>query len=353
MISIKKFLDSHQQPKPVAVAPEPDDLSATTIDAYRGTLVAIAKTALQISPDLGTDLESNLRGIEHRLSVSYSAESVRRTEKQVEVQLSEWGARASSQFKAQAGEVKELLLALAKTAESVGNRDKGYSTRFGELTGRLEKVAHLKDLTQIRSSLVEQVSELKSNVDQMTRENQQLVAQLRAEVSIYETRLKSFEHLALKDQLTGLANRRSIEERIQWNVQNSQEFCVAMIDLDRFKQVNDKYGHVAGDDLLKQFATELQLNTRSGDLVGRWGGDEFVVVLACNLNAAQAHSERIQQWVMGKYTLHSGSKAPIVLQVDASIGTAQWRGGQTMAQLIAEADEKMYLVKKLAQEKVS
>ena len=352
MISIKKYLDSHQQSKPAA-APEPDELSAATMDAYRSALLAIGKTALQISPDLGTDLESNLRGIEHRLSVSYSSESVRRTEKQVEVQLSEWGARASSQFKAQAGEVKELLLALAKTAESVGSRDKGYSTRFGELTGRLEKVAHLKDLTQMRASLVEQVSELKSNVDQMTKENQQLVAQLRAEVSIYETRLKSFEHLALKDQLTGLANRRSVEERVQWNIENGQEFCVAMIDLDQFKLVNDKYGHLAGDDLLKQFATELQLNTRSGDLVGRWGGDEFVVVLACNLKAAQAHGERVQQWVLGKYTLHSGSKAPIVLQVDASIGTAQWREGQTMGQLIAEADENMYLIKKLAQEKVS
>ncbi|MGD0631225.1 MAG: GGDEF domain-containing protein [Terracidiphilus sp.] len=352
MISIKKYLDSHQQSKPAA-APEPDELSAATMDAYRATLLAIGKTAVQINPDHGAELESNLRGIEHRLSVGYSPDSVKRTERQVEVQLSEWGTRASAQYKAQADEVKELLLALAKTAESVGSRDKGFSSRFGELTGRLEKVAHLNDLTQIRASLVERVAELKSNVDQMTRENQQLVAQLRAEVSIYETRLKSVEHLALKDQLTNLANRRSIEERIQWNIENAEEFSVAMIDLDRFKQVNDEYGHVAGDDLLKQFATELQLNTRSGDLVGRWGGDEFVVVLACNLNAAKLHIERVQQWVLGKYTLHGGSKAPIVLQVDASIGAAQWREGQTMAHLIAEADEDMYMDKKLTREKVS
>jgi diguanylate cyclase (GGDEF)-like protein len=353
MISIKKYLDSHQQSKAAAAAPEPDELSAATMDAYRAALLAVGKTAAQVNPDHGAELEANLRGIENRLSISYSAEAVKRTERQVEVQLSEWGARASSQYKAQADEVKELLLALAKTAESVGSRDKGYSTKFGELTGRLEKVAHLKDLTLIRTSLVEQVAELKSNVDQMTRENQKLVAQLRAEVSIYETRLKNVEHLALKDQLTSLANRRSVEERIQWNIENSQEFSVAMIDLDRFKQVNDKYGHVAGDDLLKQFATELQLNTRSGDLVGRWGGDEFVVVLACSLKAAQAHAERVRQWVLGKYTLHSGSKAPIVLQVDASIGIAQWQEGQTVMQLIADADEKMFLDKKIAREKVS
>ncbi len=323
------------------------------MDAYRAALLAIGKTAIQVSPDHGAELEVNLRGLENRLSVSYSTESLKRTEKQVEVQLSEWGTRASAQFKAQADEVKELLLALAKTAESVGSRDKGYSTKFSELTGRLEKVAHLKDLTQIRSSLVERVAELKSNVDQMTKENQQLVAQLRAEVSIYETRLKSVEHLALKDQLTNLANRRSIEERIKWNIENAEEFCVAMIDLDQFKQVNDQYGHLAGDDLLKQFGTELQLNTRSGDLVGRWGGDEFVVVLSCDLKSAKAAVERVQQWVFGKYTLHSGSKAPIVLEVGASIGVAQWREGQTMAHLMAEADELMYMDKKLAREKVS
>jgi diguanylate cyclase (GGDEF)-like protein len=350
MISLKKYLDSHT-PGLSTVEQEPDEPSAATMEAYRATLLAIGKVATKVSPDLGVELEASLRGLEHRLSVSYTSESVKRTEKQVEVQLNEWGERASGQFKAQADEVKQLLLALSKTAESVGSRDQGYSTKFSDLTGRLEKIGQLNDITQIRTSIVERVAELKSSVDQMTRDNQQLVAQLRAEVSIYETRLKSVEHLALKDQLTGLANRRSVEDRITWNIQNSEEFCVLMIDLDRFKQVNDNYGHPAGDDLLKQFATELQLNTRSGDLVGRWGGDEFIVVLSSHLTAAKAHTERVKQWVLGKYTLHGASKGSIVIQVDASIGAAQWVRGQTMQQLIAEADAAMYREKKLSSQK--
>ena len=351
MISIKKYLDANHASGPAA-GQEPSELSIATMEAYRAALVAMGKTAMEVSPDHGTELESNLRDIEQRLSVNESAEAVKRAQGQVEVQLSGWASRTSGQIKAQAGEVKELLLALARTAESVGIRDQGYSSKFGELTKRLERVAHLNDLAQIRSSLVEHVAELKSNVDHMTKENQQLVAQLRAEVSIYETRLKSAEQLALKDQLTSLANRRSVEERIQWNIENAVVFTVAMIDLDRFKQINDKYGHVAGDDLLKQFATELQLNMRAGDLVGRWGGDEFVVVFSTSMSAAKMHIERVREWVQGKYTLHGGSKAPIVVQVDASIGAAQWRKGQTMVDLIGLADAQMYLDKELSRQKV-
>jgi len=352
MISIKKFLDSNEPGRPT-VEPKANEDPAATLECYRSALLAIGRVALQISPGLGVDLDTNLRGLEHRLSVGYSLDSLKRTESQVEVQLNEWGTRTSEHFKAQADEVKELLLALAKTAESVGNRDQGYASKFSGLTSRLEKIADLSDLKQIRSSIVEQVTELKSSVDQMTRENQQLVAQLRAEVSIYETRLRSVETLALKDQLTSVANRRSIEERIQWNIENHQEFSIAMIDLNRFKEVNDTHGHLAGDDLLKQFAAELQLNTRSGDLVGRWGGDEFVVVLSGDLEGANAHIARVRQWVFGKYTLLGPGKNSVVLQVDAGIGAAEWRRGKSIQQLIAEADAGMYLDKKGARLKAS
>jgi diguanylate cyclase (GGDEF)-like protein len=352
MISLRKYLYSDDS-APAAPEPEPDELSAATMGCYRAALLAVGRTAIQICPALGLDLESSLRGLERRLSVEYTAESVKRTEKQVEVQLDEWGARTSGHFKGLADEVKELLLALAKTADSVGSRDQGYSSKFSELTGRLEKVAELNDLAQIRSSLVEGVRELKASVDQMTAENRQLVAQLRAEVSTYETRLKSAEHLASKDPLTNVANRRSIEERIQWNIEYRQEFCIVLLDLNNFKLVNDTYGHVAGDDLLKQFAAELQLNTRSGDLVGRWGGDEFMVVLTCNLEAANTHIQRVQKWVFGKYTIHGPGQRPIPIQIDASIGAVAWRQGLTLRQLVTDADAAMYTNKKLTDKKAS
>ena len=350
MISLGKFLNSDDLISPGPEA-EIDELAAATIECYRAALLAVGKAAVQTCPQLGVNLETNLQGLTHRLTVDPSPELVKSTEKQVEIQLNEWGARASGHFKAQADEVKELLIALAKTAESVGNRNEGYSSKFADLSGRLAKIADLRDLKQIRSSITERVAELKSSVDQMTRDNRQLVAQLKAEVSIYETRLKSAEHLALKDQLTNIANRRSIEERIQLNIEHGQTFCVVMIDLNGFKPINDTYGHLAGDELLKQFAAELQQYSRSGDLVGRWGGDEFIVVLSGNLLSANAHIERVRQWVFGKYTISEGCKKPVVIHMDGSVGSAEWQRGQTMEELIAEADSRMYLEKKLAHRK--
>jgi len=349
IISLKKYLDMTSQglaveePEPAAKASSAKESPSPALEGYRALLCAIGKTAVQISPVMGSDLESNLQRLEHRVSFQPSPDSVKQVQQQVEIQLQEWGSHVADHLKAKAEEVREIMVALAKTAEAVGSRDQGYSSRFKEVTGQLERIAHLDDLTQLRASLVKQVSSLKNSVDQMNRENHELVAQLRAEVSIYETKLRTVEQLSMRDELTRVANRRNIEERISWSIESKQTFCVLMLDLNGFKQVNDQYGHLAGDDLLKQFAIELQTNTRSGDLVGRWGGDEFIIVLASDMAGALSHIDRIRHWVFGKYTLQAGKgQDNPVVQVDASIGISEWRIGRSLQDIIAEADAGMY-----------
>ena len=107
MISLKKYLDLDRSGL-TTVEPEANELSAATMDSFRAVLLAIGKCAVQVAPGLGVDLETSLRGFERRLSVNYSPDSVKNTEKQVEVQLQEWSTRTSEHFRARADEVKEF-----------------------------------------------------------------------------------------------------------------------------------------------------------------------------------------------------------------------------------------------------
>jgi diguanylate cyclase (GGDEF)-like protein len=346
VISLKKYLDMELTCTSEA---DPDELLKATLECYCSALLVMGKSGDRACPALGSDLQRGLANLERRLSHNVTPALVRSTGKHVEEQLQQWGDHTAEYFKAKANDVKELLLVLARTAESMGERDQRYTSQFTEFTARLQKVADLEDLAQVRTSLMQRATELKNRVDQMAQDSNRSVAQLRAEVSTYEARLKTVEQLALRDSLTGLANRRNVEDRMEWRIAHKQVFCVVFLDLNRFKQVNDVYGHMAGDSLLKQFAEELRSNTRPTDVVGRWGGDEFVLILDCELAGARSQIERVQKWVFGEYTVKlDAAKDPVKIRVDASIGVAQSQPGETALQVIEHADTAMYKEKKLS-----
>ncbi len=368
MISLKKYLDmdpSKMDPqekdsakkdsakkdstKPSATSPDLDNLASVVLESYRSALLAMGSNGVRACAHVGSKLQHALASLEDRLPAQPTASLVRDTETQVEQHLEQWGESSAEYFKTKANEVKELLIVMARTAESMGQRDQRYTSHFSELEAQLQNIADLEDLAQIRSSLVRQATELKTYVDQMAQDSREAVSHLKAEVTTYETKLKAAEKLAAQDPLTGLVNRRKIEELIDWRIAHEQMFCVVILDLNRFKQVNDSYGHSAGDNLLQQFSQELRSNIRSNDIVGRWGGDEFIVILDSDIVTAQSQVERLQKWVLGEYTVKiaPGSKE-VKVKVDASIGLAQWQAGQTRPELIASADSAMYRQKALA-----
>ena len=351
LISIKKYMDRN-----TATAAGGDleraDLLAVTMDSYRAALRAIGKSAMLACFFPGRELQQGLAKLESQLSPSAHPTDVKRTQMQVEEQLHRWGGFTADYLKSQADEVKELLVMLAGTAESVGERDKRYSGQFGGLTADLKALANLDDLAHVRSSLVRKATELKKYVDQMAVESESSLEQLRSKVSSYENKLKVAEQLASKDTLTGLANRRSVEAKMDWHISQNQTFCAVMIDLDLFKEVNDRYGHQAGDDLLRHFAKELQKNVRGEDLVGRWGGDEFIIVLCRDLAGGMSQIERIRKQAFGTFSIATGTNwGSVKLRAAASIGLAQWEPGKSIQQLIEEADSAMYLDKQVSRSK--
>jgi diguanylate cyclase (GGDEF)-like protein len=128
---------------------------------------------------------------------------------------------------------------------------------------------------------------------------------------------------------------------IEARIVTATRFCVAMVDIDDFKVVNDQHGHLMGDELLKQFAAELRSTCRPADVIGRWGGDEFIVLFDCALDEAGVLKERILKWACGSYSI-GASSGSIKLNIDASIGLAEHQPGEPMKDLLARADAEMY-----------
>ena len=149
------------------------------------------------------------------------------------------------------------------------------------------------------------------------------------------------------DALTGLLNRRAMEEVLNAETRRAQRlrepFCVLMVDVDRFKAINDVDGHAAGDRALQHLATLLAAQMREIDRVGRWGGEEFVVLMpGTTLNAAVALAERLRARAEAVPLHWQDHTVPVTL----SIGVGQWEAGDTSpAVLLARADAALYRAK--------
>lgn len=351
MISIKKYLDQDTNGANKCREAGPDELLTLTLDSYRSALAAMGSCGLQACPALGPDLQRGLMGLTERLSGNVTSPVMKETEERIEEQLQQWGGRAAEYFRARASEVKEILMILAHAAESVAERDQKYTSQFGEFTKRLQTMAKLEDLPQLRAALVRGAKELKTCVDMMEQDSQKSVTALRTQVSTYQAKLDEAEQRASRDTLTGLDNRNGVETKMEHRIAEQRPFCMVMLDLNGFKQVNDTHGHLAGDDLLKQFATELRSASRSTDLVGRWGGDEFIIVLDCSLGDAKSHMERLHRWVLGEYTVQLGADVAKV-DLDAAIGLVEWQPGESMKEVLGRADAAMYQQKAVAHQQL-
>ncbi|TCZ82438.1 diguanylate cyclase [Lysobacter sp. N42] len=160
------------------------------------------------------------------------------------------------------------------------------------------------------------------------------------------TNLSSARDDASRDALTGLANRRAANERLELEAarfaRSGAPLSVLMLDLDRFKAVNDRWGHAAGDEVLRALAGALRAELRACDLGARFGGEEFLVLLTdTQLDDAMRAAERIRRRIAA-LEIDAGEA---LLRVTVSIGVAQLREGEAVDTAIARADAALYRAK--------
>ncbi len=344
MISLKKYLESQQVDSVAALERADGDLLPAVVEAYSSALIEMSNSSLEACPATGEELKRSLHELKAGLSAGMSTATLSATDSGVREQLREWGRGTAKHYQRKACEVKEILLMMARTAESVGARDQRCAGQMGEVTERLKAIASLDDLTQIRRSIEKSASDLKSSIDRMTAEGKAVLDHLKEQVATYQTKLEEAEVIASRDSLTGLSSRLYVEGQLEKRMAAETPFCISIVDIDRFKKVNDDHGHVTGDELLKQFGKEMRSACRATDLIGRWGGDEFLILFDCRLAEAEAQTVRLRKWICGNYTVR-GKAGEVKLRVDASIGLAERAAGEELKELLARADAAMYAEK--------
>lgn len=170
------------------------------------------------------------------------------------------------------------------------------------------------------------------------------VADLVRKLRVAREETAQLEEVAFYDVLTGLLNRRGTEtflRQVMADAQRTQDvFSIALVDLDHFKAINDTYGHLVGDDILRQFAGQFKASLRAGDVLGRWGGEEFLLIALhtpASLHATLAHRLK-ENWRHPTVTFSAGLTA--------------FQKGDTLQSLIQRADEALYLAKSKGRDRI-
>lgn len=246
--------------------------------------------------------------------------------------------------------LKGLINRMLQELGELGQHTDRFSDSVGKYATVIEQADSLESLAGVVREMVEEsrsVQSLVQNTQGRLRDEHDRATQLAGRVEQLEGELRRLSSEVQTDQLTQVANRRGLiatfeTERAKLE-RDPKPLALALLDIDNFKKLNDNLGHAAGDEALKALASRVSGMLRPGDKVGRWGGEEFVLILPeAPLEEAQAVLLRLQRSLSASLFMHEGRDVFVTF----SAGVTLFRGNETMEQALDRADEALYEAKR-------
>jgi diguanylate cyclase len=239
----------------------------------------------------------------------------------------------------------ELLRKLTAAAATSSDEAADYAKALSEGEQLLGSVVAAEDLQRAIRSLVDSTAAARTATDKLRSD---LVAS-HAEMQSMREQLGSLQGAALKDPLTGLRNRRGLEHALEALLSDSCQglagAAILMVDIDHFKRVNDTYGHLFGDQVLRTCAQVLTRTVKGRDIVARFGGEEFLILLPDTAqDGALALAEQMRS-AMGKVRIRRTGREELIEPVTVSIGVALPAPSESMDNVIERADQALYQAK--------
>jgi len=238
------------------------------------------------------------------------------------------------------GDLQRMLGAVAESTSATDSRTAKFSESLSAF-GRELATEAVGSLSQTVGSVLQDTHALQQALDAL---KMRLVA-TRSEVDQLRDELDRVREEVLMDGLTGLLNRRGFDERIAALIASSDALSLVFIDIDHFKRINDTYGHVFGDRVLRAVAEVLKASVKGRDVVARYGGEEFAVLLPeTSVEGARSVAQQLLEQIE-RTRIRRLSTAETIGAITVSAGVTMHRGGEAVPEFLQRADTALYASK--------
>lgn len=248
---------------------------------------------------------------------------------------------------------ERIMSDMAASTNQAGSQAAEFSSKLENLGEELSRQDSVSNLSQEISSLLDETRDMQSAVShlqaRLLASNQEIEA-LKQEVS------RAREE-AVSDALTGLANRKGLDDELAnclaCAIETDTHPSLIMADIDHFKQVNDTYGHLFGDKVIRAVAHVIQQNVKGKDTAARYGGEEFVVLLPDTPPEGAAKVAETIRNAVENSRIKNAENGDVIGKVTLSFGVTSFRAGDTASSLIERADKALYQSKEKGRNRVT
>jgi diguanylate cyclase len=239
-------------------------------------------------------------------------------------------------------EVETIVVETGDTLSSTNNSTSRFGESLERFTEECKRNPSMQVLGDLLTSVLQETRDMQSTAEMMRRSFEDKSAEIKA----LQKELEEVRRQATRDSLTGLDNRstfmNALEEAVERLADSGGELCVVLFDIDHFKRINDTYGHLVGDKVIRFVAELLRKNIKGKDTACRFGGEEFTLLLPDTpLLGARRLAENILKELAGSNLVRTGTREPLG-KITLSAGVAICRGKENCTNLIERADQALY-----------
>ena len=252
--------------------------------------------------------------------------------------------------------VKNMMMTFIDRLGQVAASTGDFHEKIGGYSEKISKADNISELNSILDEVLKETRLVQSEAlkarDKMVLARQE-VQDAESRIHTLEAKLQHLSELVREDQLTGSLNRRGLDDVFERETARADRrgtpLCIAILDLDDFKKLNDTYGHIAGDAALKHLVKIVKDTLRSMDVIARFGGEEFLILMPeTSAEAAATTMTRLQRELTKHFFLHDNEKVLITF----SAGVALRRPNEEQTELVKRADKAMYTAKQTGKNRV-